>query len=99
MKLAVPRFSWNSIRFKVVAGQLLVTVPLLALLLYSNFYSIRVVHNQVALSNKNLISLYMGQIDDRLTDDAALITIRAAFCCYWLRNWFGERPTCFLNTL
>ncbi len=68
MKLAVPRFSWNSIRFKVVAGQLLVTVPLLALLLYSNFYSIRVVHNQVALSNKNLISLYMGQIDDRLTD-------------------------------
>lgn len=68
MKLAVPRFSWNSIRFKVVAGQLLVTVPLLALLLYSNFYSIRVVHNQVALSNKNLISLYMGQIDDRLED-------------------------------
>ncbi len=68
MKLAFPRFSWNSIRFKVVAGQLLVTVPLLALLLYSNFYSIRVVHNQVALSNKNLISLYMGQIDDRLTD-------------------------------
>jgi two-component system, sensor histidine kinase YesM len=68
MKLALTRFSWNSIRFKVVAGQLLVTVPLLALLLYSNFYSIRVVHNQVALSNKNLISLYMGQIDDRLTD-------------------------------
>lgn len=68
MKLAIPRFSWNSIRFKVVAGQLLVTVPLLALLLYSNFYSIRVVHNQVALSNKNLISLYMGQIDDRLAD-------------------------------
>lgn len=68
MKLAIPRIAWNSIRFKVVAGLLLVTVPLLALLLYSNFYSIRVVHNQVALSNKNLISLYMGQIDDRLED-------------------------------
>lgn len=68
MKLAFPRIAWNSIRFKVVAGLLLVTVPLLTLLLYNNYYSIRVVHNQVALSNKNLISLYMGQIDDRLKD-------------------------------
>lgn len=76
MKLAIPGGSWNSIRFKVVAGLLLVTVPLLALLLYSNFYSIRVVHNQVALSNKNLISLYMGQIDDRLEDtDRNLMSI------------------------
>lgn len=68
MKPTIPSFSWNSIRFKVVAGLLVITVPLLALLLYNNFYSIRVVHNQVALSNKNMISLYMGQIDDRLRD-------------------------------
>ncbi|MGG1553737.1 sensor histidine kinase [Paenibacillus ferrarius] len=60
--------SWNSIRFKLVAGLLLVTVPLITLLFYNNFYSIRVVHNQVALSNKNLISLYMGQIDTQLRD-------------------------------
>lgn len=66
MKLTIPHISWNSIRFKVIAGLLMVTVPLLALLLYNNFYSIRVVHNQVAFSYKNLISLYMGQIDDRL---------------------------------
>ncbi|RTE11455.1 sensor histidine kinase [Paenibacillus whitsoniae] len=60
--------SWNSIRFKLVVGLLLVTVPLITLLFYNNFYSIRVVHNQVALSNKNLISLYMGQIDTQLRD-------------------------------
>jgi two-component system, sensor histidine kinase YesM len=63
-----PRVYWNSIRFKVVAGLLVVMVPVFTLLLYNNFYSIRVVHNQVALSNKNLISLYMSQIDDRLED-------------------------------
>ncbi|MDR6881695.1 histidine kinase [Bacillus sp. 3255] len=63
-----PHISWNSIRFKLVVGLLLVTVPLITLLLYNNFYSIRVVHNQVALSNKNLISLYMGQIDTQLRD-------------------------------
>ncbi|WP_256257527.1 MULTISPECIES: sensor histidine kinase [unclassified Paenibacillus] len=62
------QISWNSIRFKLVAGLLLVTVPLITLLLYNNFYSMRVVHNQVALSNKNLISLYMGQIDTQLRD-------------------------------
>lgn len=68
MRFLKPKVHWNSIRFKVVAGLLAVMVPILALLLYNNFYSIRVVHNQVALSNKNLISLYMSQIDDRLED-------------------------------
>ncbi|MFC0216002.1 sensor histidine kinase [Paenibacillus chartarius] len=66
--MKVPRISWNSIRFKLVAGLLLVTVPLISLMLYNNFYGISVVHNQVALSNKNLISLYMGQIDTQLRD-------------------------------
>ncbi len=68
MLLRIPHISWNSIRFKLVMGLLLVTVPLITLLLYNNFYSIRVVHDQVALSNKNLISLYMGQIDTQLKD-------------------------------
>lgn len=63
-----PHISWNSIRFKLVMGILLVTIPLITLLIYNNYYSIRVVHNQVALSNENLISLYMGQIDVQLQD-------------------------------
>lgn len=61
--------SWNSIRIKIILGLFMVTVPLLALLIYSNYYSINVVRNQVSISNKNLISLYMGQIDTAL--DAA----------------------------
>lgn len=66
MRIRLPKISWNSIRLKLVAGLFLVTVPLLALFFYNNHYSINVVHNQVAISNKNMISLYMGQIDTRL---------------------------------
>ncbi|OKP80755.1 two-component sensor histidine kinase [Paenibacillus helianthi] len=66
MGIRFPHISWNSIRLKLVAGLVLVTVPLLTLLIYNNYYSINVVHNQVAISNKNLISLYMGQIDTQL---------------------------------
>jgi two-component system, sensor histidine kinase YesM len=53
----------NSIRFKLIAGVLIVMVPLITLLIYNNFYAISVIHNQVAESNKNMMSLYMGQID------------------------------------
>ncbi|KQY94376.1 hypothetical protein ASD24_02100 [Paenibacillus sp. Root52] len=66
MGIHFPRFSWNSIRFKLVVGLFVVTLPLITLLIYNNRYSIDVVRNQVAISNKNLISLYMNQIDDRL---------------------------------
>ncbi|WP_261304212.1 sensor histidine kinase [Paenibacillus andongensis] len=76
MGLRLPRISWNSIRFKLVAGLLFVTVPLITLLIYNNFYSIHVVHNQVALSIKNLITLYEGQIDTQLQDaDRNLISL------------------------
>jgi len=69
-----PHISWNSIRFKLIVGLFLITVPLIMLLIYNNYYSISVVHNQVALSNKNMISLYMGQIDTQLEDvDRSLI--------------------------
>ncbi|MCY9665345.1 histidine kinase [Paenibacillus alginolyticus] len=76
MGLRLPHIAWNSIRFKLVAGLLFVTVPLITLLIYNNFYSIHVVHNQVALSIKNLISLYEGQIDTQLQDaDRNLISL------------------------
>ncbi|MGG1640347.1 histidine kinase [Paenibacillus sp. NRS-1782] len=66
MGIRFPHISWNSIRLKLVVGLFVVTVPLLALLIYNHHYSINVVRNQVAISNKNLISLYMGEIDARL---------------------------------
>jgi len=60
--------SLNSIRFKLVASGLLVTVPLIVLLFYNNYYAIHVVRDQVANSNKNMMSLYMREIDNGLED-------------------------------
>ncbi|KQX45934.1 sensor histidine kinase [Paenibacillus sp. Root444D2] len=62
----IPRISWNSIRFKLVIAVLLILVPLISLLMYLSDYAVHVVRNQIAESNKNLLSLYMGQIDNSL---------------------------------
>jgi len=62
------RKRWNSIGFKLTIGVLSVLVPLMAFLIYSNFYASGVVRNQVALSNKNMMSLYMRQVDSSLED-------------------------------
>ncbi|WP_309118973.1 histidine kinase [Paenibacillus sp.] len=59
---------WNSIPVKLVLGLLAITVPLIALLLYNNHYSVNVIHNQVAATNKSLISIHMKQIDDQLSE-------------------------------
>lgn len=59
---------WNSIRVKLVLGLLGVAVPLMSLLIYMSHYSVNVIHNQVAVSNKNLISIQMGQIDSQLSE-------------------------------
>ncbi|MFD0698464.1 sensor histidine kinase [Paenibacillus sp. GCM10027628] len=75
----IPHVSWNSIRFKLVFGLVAAIVPLITLLIYNNYYSIGVVHNQVALSSKNMMSLYMGQIDAQLQDaDRNLIGLATA---------------------
>ncbi|MCS7460969.1 histidine kinase [Paenibacillus doosanensis] len=62
----IKRLSLNSIRTKLVLGVLLIIVPLNALMLGLSFYSIKVVHNQVADSNNNMLSLYMEQFDEKL---------------------------------
>lgn len=61
-------WSWRSIRTRLAISVLAVTLPLIALLLYNSFYSINVVRNQVAGSNKNMLTLYMDQIDKNLED-------------------------------
>ncbi|MCM8710333.1 histidine kinase [Clostridium sp. SYSU_GA19001] len=66
MKLRKYSIPWNSIRFKLILGLFAVMIPLISLLIYDNFYAIKVIHNQVAESNKNMISLYMSQIDKEL---------------------------------
>lgn len=47
---------------------LAITIILIALMIFNNIYAINVVRNQVALSNLNMISLYMSQIDNGLKD-------------------------------
>lgn len=58
----------NSLRFKFFAAVLVIFVPLVTVLVINNFYSVNVVRNQVAQSNKNMLSLYMGQIDRNLEE-------------------------------
>lgn len=64
-RISIP---WHSIRFKLIMGFLIIMLPLIGLLLYNNHYSVNVIHKQVATTNKNLMSIYMKQIDDQLSE-------------------------------
>lgn len=74
MTKRLSRLSLNSIRLKLVVGLLVITVPLLIFLIYNNVYAIGVVRDQVAESNRNMITLYMAQIDDNLNDIDKYVT-------------------------
>ncbi|TXK86185.1 sensor histidine kinase [Paenibacillus sp. N3.4] len=68
----------KSLRFKLIFGLFSIVIPIVVFMIYNNLYAIKVVRNQVAQSNKNLISLYMGQIDRNLDEvDKYLFTIAA----------------------
>ncbi|WP_372662346.1 sensor histidine kinase [Cohnella sp.] len=58
----------NSLRFKFFTVVLVIFVPLITVLIINNYYSVEVVRNQVAQSNKNMLSLYMDQIDRNLEE-------------------------------
>lgn len=62
------RSLFNSLRFKLVAGLMLIMLPMVSFLIYNNYYSMDVVRNQVAQSNSNMLNLYMGLIDTTLLD-------------------------------
>ena len=57
---------FKSLRFKLIIGVIATLIPLVVLLIINNEYAISVVHSQVALSDKNMMSLYMSQIDSEL---------------------------------
>lgn len=59
---------FNSLRFKLFFGILLIIVPLITVVVIYNVYSVEVVRNQVAQSNKNLLTLYMAQVDRNLEE-------------------------------
>ncbi|MBB3110112.1 two-component system sensor histidine kinase YesM [Paenibacillus phyllosphaerae] len=68
MRMPWSRTFLHSLTFKLFACFFLIIVPLVSILVISNHYSVQVVRNQVAQSNQNLLSLYMGQIDRNLED-------------------------------
>lgn len=68
MKLRGSLAKRGSLRFKLIFSVLVMTVPLVGMLLYNNFYAIDVVRGQVADSYKNMLTLYMKQIDSELND-------------------------------
>jgi two-component system sensor histidine kinase YesM len=73
------RVSNNTISFKLTLGAFIVLFTLITLLIYNSFYAIFVVRHQVAESNKNLVSLYMRQIDNNLEEvDEYLIGLVAS---------------------
>ncbi|MFD0696155.1 histidine kinase [Paenibacillus sp. GCM10027628] len=58
----------GTLRSQLILGFALVTVPLVILLIWNNMYATKVVHSQVAQSNKNMLTMYMNQIDQVLEE-------------------------------
>lgn len=53
-----------------MSGFCLLTVPLLLILIFNNWYAMRVVCNQVASSNQNVVQMHSNQVDNVLNDMA-----------------------------
>ncbi|KKO52484.1 sensor histidine kinase [Paenibacillus sp. DMB20] len=58
-----------SLRFKLIIGFVTITVPLVVLLLYNNYYASNIIREQVADSNKNSMILYSNQIEAALNKE------------------------------
>lgn len=59
----------DSLRFKLIIGFVTIAVPLVALLLYNNYYASNTIREQVADSNKNSMILYSHQIEAALNKE------------------------------
>ena len=59
---------WRSMRVKLMAGFLVMIVPLVLFLLYNNDYAMNVVRKQVSLSEYKQLSGQIGRIDGMMLD-------------------------------
>ncbi len=57
---------WNSLVFKLFFGLFIIIVPLVVVHIINSFYAVQVIKSQVAQSNKNMLNIYMDQIDQSL---------------------------------
>ncbi|NQX65918.1 histidine kinase [Paenibacillus alba] len=75
----IHRLSNKSIRFKLIVGFLLLVIPLQLLLIFDNYYGMKVVREQVANSNRHLVALYMDQVDRNLEEIDKYLRTMVAF--------------------
>lgn len=57
-----------TLRSRLIVGFGIITLPLVILLLCNNLYATNVVHTQVALTNQNLLTMYMNDMDKVLEE-------------------------------
>lgn len=60
--------SSSTLRSKIIFGFGCITVPLLIILIWNNWYAMKVVCNQVGSSNRSIVQLHSDQIDNVLND-------------------------------
>lgn len=66
MAIKTNKLIYNNLIFKLIAGTLILTIPMVFFLIFDNYYAIRTLHNNVAEYNSNTVNLYMNQIDSDL---------------------------------
>lgn len=66
MFFKISRQIYKSLIFKLIAGALFLTIPMVFFLIFDNYYAIRTLHNKVSEYNSNTVNLYMNQIDSDL---------------------------------
>ncbi|MFC5530987.1 sensor histidine kinase [Cohnella yongneupensis] len=59
---------WQSVRFKIVFGFLLIIVPIVAFLIYNNLYAMNVVRQQVSSNYNKLLSVNVRENDKILLE-------------------------------
>ncbi|MFC5405691.1 sensor histidine kinase [Cohnella soli] len=69
----------RTLRFKLIVGFVTVTLPLVCLLLYSNYTGSNSVREQAVESNKSMINLYSGQIQTALATETNFLYDFAAY--------------------
>ncbi|MEH7494026.1 sensor histidine kinase [Neobacillus niacini] len=57
---------YHSLLFKLFLSVFLIIGPLIIVHIVNNYYAVEVIRNQVAQSNKNMLNVYMNQIDQSL---------------------------------
>ncbi|SMQ72065.1 two-component system, sensor histidine kinase YesM [Bacillus sp. OV166] len=57
---------FNSLLFKLFLSVFLIIGPLIVVHIVNNYYAVEVIRSQVAQSNKNMLNIYMDQIDRSL---------------------------------